>query len=800
MCSRGGGGTAQQAANYNPSFTYLLTCGAPFNSSIAVDNRPWLSDLPSPYLPSSTSTSISAYSNESILTSLSPLAPLLSAARIFTTTTSYSFPVSPGRYWVRLYFYPFAYQQFDPSRAVFSVTADLYTLFFNVNILDAIASDNYESSFLFKEYSIIVRGTFLILTFIPNSMELGYAFVNAIEVLSMPSNIFTDDTSPLGINSPLPIGVPYAAFETMHRLNVGGPALTPMNDTQGLFRSWQPNETFLWSSVGVESIGTESVHIKYDTIPSMLIAPSIVYSTGLQVSFSIADYPLGLNLSFVLPVQESFLYVVRLHFCELVYASGGKRVFNVYLQNQTGYTKLDLGLVQPGQNHAYYRDFSLQLSSGETNLWIQAGPPLDSTSLSFNKAILNGIEVWKLNNTNGSLDAQGAIFRSIAPNSASKHKLGPILGATVGGVAALLLIIVGIVFLKGSSGASTNKKYKKPAWALSMLDDLLSNKASAASRKSTFKALSSTPSSIGRHFALVEVLNATNNFDESHVIGCGGFGKVYLGELDDGMKVAVKRGSQESHQGIAEFETEINMLSKLRHRHLVSLIGHCDELNEMILVYEYMAHGTLRRHLYGPNVTPLPWKKRLEVCIEAARGIHYLHTGAAQSIIHRDVKTTNILLDGNFVAKMSDFGLSKTGPAHEETHVSTAVKGSFGYLDPEYFRRQQLTEKSDVYSFGVVLLEVLCARPPINLVLPGDEVNLAEWAMLCKRRGMMKDIVDPHVASTITCKCLTKLAETAEQCLADEGMSRPSIGDVLWNLEYALQLQEGCSDMEKGFQ
>ncbi|MCO5551667.1 hypothetical protein L7F22_005171 [Adiantum nelumboides] len=731
MCSRGGGGMAQQA-HYNPSFTYFLTCGAPFNSSIAVDNRPWLSDLPSPYLPSSTSTSISAYSNESILTSLSPLAPLLSAARIFTATTSYSFPVLPGRYWVRLYFYPFAYQQFDPSRAVFSVTVDLYTLFFNVNILDAIASDNYESSFLFKEYSINVRGTFLILTFIPNSMELGYAFVNAIEVLSMPSNLFTDDTSPLGINSPLPIGVPYAAFETMHRLNVGGPALTPMNDTQGLFRSWQPNETFLWSSVGVESISTESVHIKYKTIPSMFIAPSIVYSTGLQVSFSTADYPLGLNLSFVLPVQESFLYVVRLHFCELVYASGGKRVFNVYLQNQTGHTKLDLGLIQPGENHAYYRDFSLQLSSGETNLWIQAGPPLGSTSLSFNKAILNGIEVWKLNNINGSLDAQGAIFRSIAPKSASKHKLGPILGATVGGVAALLLIIVGIGFFKGSSGASTTKKHKKLAWALSMLDDLLSNKASAGSHKSTSRALSSTPSSIGQHFALIEVLNATNNFDESHVIGCGGFGKVYLGELEDGMKVAVKRGSQESHQGIAEFETEINMLSKLRHRHLVSLIGHCDELNEMILVYEYMAR-------------------------------------AAQSIIHRDVKTTNILLDGNFVAKVSDFGLSKTGPTHEETHVSTAVKGSFGYLDPEYFRRQQLTEKSDVYSFGVVLLE-----------------------------GYDKDIVDPHVASSITCKCLTKFAETAEQCLADEGMSRPSIGDVLWNLEYALQLQEGCSDMEEG--
>nr|GEY37595.1 receptor-like protein kinase FERONIA [Tanacetum cinerariifolium] len=218
-----------------------------------------------------------------------------------------------------------------------------------------------------------------------------------------------------------------------------------------------------------------------------------------------------------------------------------------------------------------------------------------------------------------------------------------------------------------------------------------------------------------RRFKFSEIMIATGNFDKSVVIGHGGFGKVYKGEVYNGLSLvvfAIKRLDSMSSQGAAEFWAEVKLLSKLRHCNLVSLIGYCCYRKEMIVVYEYMPNGTLEGHLHKLG-TPLSWVQRLKICIGAGRGLHYLHTGTGieVGVIHRDVKSSNILLDENWAAKISDFGLSRISTINRGgSYVNTLVKGTFGYLDPDYFYTGRLTRKSDVYAFGVVLLEVLCRK------------------------------------------------------------------------------------------
>jgi serine/threonine protein kinase len=495
------------------------------------------------------------------------------------------------------------------------------------------------------------------------------------------------------------------------------------------------------------------------------------------------------NITWVFDVDPSFSYFVRLHFCDIMSKAMNTLVFNVFINTDIAIGSLDLSSMTNDLAVPYFKDFVSNASSDNT-LTVSVGP---DTMADITNATMSGLEIMKISNALKSLDGLSSV-KSLLPSSKSNmNKIGIIAGSAAGALVALAF--VGLCFFLLARRNSKSPQEGGHSWLPLPLygNSQTMTKMSTTSQKSGGTASFISSTNLGRFFTFQEILDATNKFDEKLLLGVGGFGRVYRGILDDGTTVAVKRGNPRSEQGLAEFRTEIEMLSKLRHRHLVSLIGYCDERSEMILVYEYMANGPLRSHLYGTDLPPLSWKQRLDICIGAARGLHYLHTGASQSIIHRDVKTTNILLDDSFVAKVADFGLSKTGPALDQTHVSTAVKGSFGYLDPEYFRRQQLTEKSDVYSFGVVLMEVLCTRPALNPVLPREQVNIAEWAMNWQKKGMLDQIMDPQLVGKVNPASLKKFGETAEKCLAEYGVDRPSMGDVLWNLEYALQLQETSS-------
>ncbi|KAL4577307.1 hypothetical protein LXL04_013413 [Taraxacum kok-saghyz] len=301
-----------------------------------------------------------------------------------------------------------------------------------------------------------------------------------------------------------------------------------------------------------------------------------------------------------------------------------------------------------------------------------------------------------------------------------------------------------------------------------------------------------------RRFSLAEIQSATCNFHEALVIGHGGFGKVY--KCPSGWltvrEVAVKRLHTMSNQGTPEFEAEIKVLSKLRHAHLVSLVGYCNEGNELAVVYEFMPNGTLKDHLSKDDCA-LSWLQRLKICIGAGRGLDYLHTGIStqDGVIHRDVKTSNILLDANFASKISDFGLAKVGQIDQtQTSVSTAVKGTFGYMDPSYFYTGKLTRKSDVYAFGVVLFEVLTGKQAVDSTLDDEQWGLAPWAQDQIRMGNLSQIVDSRLTGQISKKCLKEFASLAGRCLSIQPKQRPTMAQVVAKLESILSQERECAN------
>ncbi|KAI4352420.1 hypothetical protein L6164_006674 [Bauhinia variegata] len=786
---------------YDPVDVFSISSGS-FGKSTDETNRTWNGDINSKLLLAIESQSVTA---SALRQSPSVDKTPYSTARLSYSNFTYSFPVTAGQKFIRLYFYPTSYKQgFDRSKALFTVTSGTFTLLKDFNA--SLNADADSSDTIFREYcNNIDDGQRLNLTFSPSTIQPDfYAFINGIEILSMPTNLYyTDSKSPgfklAGWSNMFNIAN-NSALKTEYRLNVGGSYISPNHDT-GLLRSWEGDQKYVTTPSALPADYGTGIKLSFTEVPNYT-APDPVYRTGRSMG-SDATLNQMSNLTWEFPVNSGFSYMLRLHFCEINpdIKLLSDRVFYIYIDDKLAEDHADVLQWSKQMGVPVYRDYAVPIFGNvkKYNLSLKLQPNQDIRKTAYFDAFLNGIEIFRISDPQSnslagpnpdSLPPAPPEYKQLTQNQkkSSRPSILCVVAGVVAGFALLLLLVACFIVgrRRGSQFNHANSDDRTSRWA-------------PFSSTTTKSRSSSLPSDLCRYFSIAEIEAAANNFDELFKVGVGGFGNVYKGYIDDNTTtVAIKRLKPGSQQGAQEFMNEIGMLSQLRHLHLVSLIGYCNENNEMILVYDYMARGTLRDHLYNTDNPPLSWKQRVQICIGAARGLHYLHTGAKQTIIHRDVKSTNILLDEQWVAKVSDFGLSKIGPSGiSRSHITTVIKGSFGYLDPDYYTRQRLTIKSDVYAFGVVLLEVLCGRPPLLRSIDKSKICLSDCARKCYQEGIIDQIVDPFWKGRIAPECLKKFSDIAMNCLLDDGSQRPSMNDVVWGLEFALQLQENAEQRDQ---
>ncbi|KAB1202170.1 Receptor-like protein kinase FERONIA [Morella rubra] len=543
-------------SRYTPVDNILLNCGSSGDST-ALDGRTWTGDVNPKFYP------------------LEQAQVPFATARLSLSPFTYLFPVTAGQKFIRLYFYPASYSNFDRSKGLFSVKADRFTLLRNFNASLTADADGDSAVTIYREYCVNVEeeDQRLNITFTPSpSVSNSYAFINGIEILSMPTDLYytpadRQEASFVGQERPY-LNQNSTALEMAYRLTVGERFISRREDT-GMFREWSQEEKYL------------------------------------------KEYRPPLSLNFNGTIALSFKNI----------------------RNQTAEKKADVikwgGGTGTGVRVPVYKDYVIPMFAKESvkkvNLYIAVGAEQQNGITSYRDAILNGVEIFKLRDAYANLAGPNPdpLPSAPPPPTVSSPRQSPksktngttIAAAAAGGAAGFVIMtIFGFLILRRSKRIKESVYGDGTTWWGPFY----------------FSKTKSTKT------------HSHQQLRQASIIGVGGFGNVYKGQINGGANpVAIKRLAPGSQQGADEFETEIEMLSQLRHQNLVSLIGYCNDGNEMILVYEYVARGTLRDHLYKTENPPLLWKQRLPICIGAARGLNYLHAGAKHSVIHRDVKTTN---------------------------------------------------------------------------------------------------------------------------------------------------------------
>ncbi|CAA0820303.1 Putative receptor-like protein kinase [Striga hermonthica] len=707
-----------------------VSCGST-GKSTALDGQEWIGDVINPkstsYVQIKGSSAISTANNRLI----SGDEVLHRTARISRSIFSYTFRVGPGQKILRLHFYSAPYKSFKGLKDLFTVQAGPFTLLGNFSA--SLTADALGLKSFTKEFCLSVQeNEQFTVTFIPETSQSldAYAFVNGIEIISVPANVpyfqgFDNGVQVVGQKSTVYVGH-HTALELIHR------------------------------SIITQSYGQSE------------------YSGGTLPLWAVRKAKQVANKTWRVPVDVGFKYLIRLQFSEIGLKISGTRdvKFRVLINGMIARTNIDLVKeISPGESKNipwYYEDYLVTIrgrkEEGKRDLSISLH---SHDELMDGLQLLSAFEIFKLSNPDNSLASPNSL-----PPPAKPFLIFFSNRTAFSFVATMLLCLLSITVhkLREYSEAELTEAPEKK------------NKPSARAER------------LCRRFSLVEIQSATRNFNDGLLIGSGGFGKVYKGLIDRGQKtVAIKRLKSNSTQGAREFLMEIETLSELRHVNLVSLIGYCNENREMILVYDYMSGGTLADHLYklwrtNDSFSKLNWKQRLAICIGAARGLDYLHTGCR--IIHRDVKSSNILLDEDFAAKVSDFGLAKHVESNKlQSHISTQVKGTRGYMDPHYFRTRKLTMSTDTYAFGVVLFETLCGRAAVDLNVAEEEHILTVWARDKISKGEVDRIVDSSLRVEILKGSLKTFAGIAERCLHEDPKSRPSMSQVVQQLKLALDQQ-----------
>ncbi|XP_058100922.1 probable LRR receptor-like serine/threonine-protein kinase At1g53440 isoform X2 [Magnolia sinica] len=525
-------------------------------------------------------------------------------------------------------------------------------------------------------------------------------------------------------------------------INCGGGALTvgeqeyEADTQQNGISAFYTNDRWAYSSTGDFTGNDQAPFIATNTS----IANQDLYATARLAPLSLKYYGICL---------QNGNYTVGLHFSEIIFTddqtflSVGKRIFDVSIQGEIKLKDFNIEEQAGGAGIAIVRNFSTLVTNHTLEIHLYwAG---------------KGTTAIPDRGVYGPLISAITVTPNFVPDTGDDGS-GLSAGAIVGIVAGCC-IVVGLIlvflWMKGCLGVK----------------DLVNEELRGLELQTGY-------------FSLRQIKAATNNFDPANKIGEGGFGPVYKGTLPDGSTIAVKQLSSKSKQGNREFVNEIGMISALQHPNLVKLFGCCIEGNQLLLIYEYMENNSLARAIFGreDQRLKLDWPTRRKICVGIARGLAYLHEESRLKIVHRDIKATNVLLDKDLNAKISDFGLAKLDE-EENTHISTRIAGTIGYMAPEYAMRGYLTDKADVYSYGVVLLEIVSGKSNTNYRPKEEFVYLLDWAYVLHEKGSLLELVDPVLGSDYSKEEALRMLKLALLCTNPSPTLRPIMSTVVRMLE-----------------